>query len=121
MGYVRYRFLVLVDFTFFIVLCIANYFCLPPYNGSFSFSSIAYVYVGLYGYNYLDAGKNVITLFQNKGWTTIITDDLVENVLFMMNVGLGLITGLVGLFMVKLDQNLFANLGVEDTSSIGFL
>lgn len=24
----------------------------------------AYVYVGLYGYGYLDAGRNVVTLFQ---------------------------------------------------------
>lgn len=80
----------------------------------------AYVYVGLYGYSYLDAGRNVITLFQNKGWTTIITDDLAENVLFMMSVVLGLLTGLVGLIMANLDQNLFADLGVENTASVGF-
>lgn len=81
----------------------------------------AYVYVGLYGYNYLDAGKNVITLFQNKGWTVIITDNLVDNVLFMMSVVLGLLTGLVGMIMTSLDQNLFADLGVENTGTVGFL
>lgn len=32
----------------------------------------AYVYVGLYGYSYLEAGRNVITLFENKGWTAIV-------------------------------------------------
>lgn len=85
------------------------------------FNKWAYVYVGLYGYSYLDAGKNVITLFQNKGWTTIITDDLAENVLFMMSFVIALITGAVGLIVANLDQNLFANLGAEDPASIGFL
>lgn len=85
------------------------------------FNKWAYVYVGLYGYSYLDAGKNVITLFQNKGWTTIITDDLAENVLFMMSIVIGLITGLVGLIVASLDQNIFANLDVENPGSAGFL
>lgn len=82
---------------------------------------LAYVYVGLYGYSYLDAGKNVMTLFQNKGWTTIITDDLSENVLFMMSVVLGLLTGLVGLIMSNLDQELFANINADNPTGIGFL
>ena len=82
---------------------------------------LAYVYVGLYGYSYLDAGKNVMTLFQNKGWTTIITDDLSENVLFMMSVVLGLLTGLVGLIMSNLDQELFANINADNHTGIGFL
>lgn len=85
------------------------------------FNKWAYVYIGLYGYNYLDAGRNVLTLFQNKGWTTIITDDLTDNVLFMISVGIGLLTGLVGLTIAKLDQNLFANMNVEDPASLGFL
>ena len=39
----------------------------------------AFVYVGLYGYSYLEAGKNVITLFKNRGWEAIIADDLISN------------------------------------------
>jgi len=57
----------------------------------------AYVYVGLYGYSYLEAGKNVMALFEHRGWTTIITDDLVDNVLLMVSVCIGLVTGLVGI------------------------
>jgi hypothetical protein len=83
------------------------------------FNKWAYVYVGLYGYSYLDAGKNVITLFQNKGWTTIITDDLAENVLFMMSLVIGLITGLVGFVVANLN-NVFANMGVDNPGSFGF-
>jgi len=85
------------------------------------FNKWAYVYVGLYGYSYLDAGKNVMTLFQNKGWTTIITDDLAENVLFMMSIVIGLVTGLVGLVVASLDENIFANLNLDNPASAGFV
>eukprot|EP00978_Attheya_sp_CCMP212_P041516 scaffold238929_cov58-Attheya_sp.AAC.1 len=81
----------------------------------------AYIYVGLYGYSYIEAGKNVITLFQNKGWTAIITDDLVENVLFMLSVGIGLATGLIGLIMGKMDGDLFAGIGYDDAGTVGFV
>ena len=81
----------------------------------------AYVYVGLYGYSYLDAGRNVITLFQNKGWTTLITDDLAQNVLFMMSVGIGLVSGLVGLIVAAIDKDIFAGLGYDDAGAVGFL
>lgn len=81
----------------------------------------AYVYVGLYGYNYLDAGRNVISLFQNKGWTTVITDDLAENALFMMSVANALLTGLVGFIVGTMDQNIFANYGVDSPGGIGFV
>ena len=77
--------------------------------------------MGLYGYSYLDAGRNVITLFQNKGWTAIITDDLIENVLLMMSVVIGLISGMIGLILVSMDQNLLAALNVDNYKMAGFL
>jgi len=66
---------------------------------------IAYVYVGLYGYNYLDAGKNVVTLFKNKGWSFLITDNLMDNLLFMMSLVIGLLTGIVGLLVIQFDND----------------
>jgi len=81
----------------------------------------AYVYVGLYGYSYLEAGSNVMTLFQNKGWSTIITDDLATNVLFMVTIVIGLITSLIGLVMGKANPNVFAELGIEDGGIAGFV
>lgn len=85
------------------------------------FNKWAYVYVGLYGYSYLDAGRNVLTLFQHKGWTTIITDDLADNVLSMISVGIALVGGLVGFLLGKADQNLFAGIGVENPGTVGFM
>ena len=79
----------------------------------------AYVYVGLYGYSYIEGGRNVISLFRNKGWTAIIADDLADNVLFMISVAIGLFTGLVGLIVAKLDESSFAYLDA-DAGLIGF-
>jgi Plasma-membrane choline transporter len=81
----------------------------------------AYVYVGLYGFSYLEAGRNVIQLFQNKGWTAIIADDLVDNVLFMMTVAIGLASGLVGLVIGFIDSNMFINLGFDSAAAPAFL
>lgn len=63
----------------------------------------------------------MITLFQNKGWTTIITDDLAENVLFMMSIGIGLVTGLVGLIISTIDKDIFAGIGYDDAGGVGFM
>ena len=77
------------------------------------FNKWAYVYVGLYGFSYLDAGRNVMSLFQQKGWTVVITDDLADNVLFMMSVAIGLATGLLGIVIGAMDQQMFLNMGFE--------
>jgi hypothetical protein len=55
--------------------------------------------VGLYGYGYMEAGKNVFTLFKNRGWDAIIADDLVGNVLFLVSLVVGGISGVVGLIV----------------------
>lgn len=81
----------------------------------------AYVYVGLYGFSYVEAGRNVFTLFENKGWTAIISDDLASNVLGMIAFGIALAAGLVGLLLGWADKNLFADLGFENGSLPGFL
>lgn len=62
------------------------------------FNKWAFVYVGLYGYGYCEAGKNVIQLFKDRGWEAIIADDLVGMVLFMVSLIVGLITGGIAMF-----------------------
>lgn len=61
------------------------------------FNKWAYVYVGLYGYGYMEAGKNVMTLFKDRGWEAIIADDLVGMALGMVSLVVGLITGAIAL------------------------
>eukprot|EP00566_Odontella_aurita_P000653 CAMPEP_0113560250 /NCGR_PEP_ID=MMETSP0015_2-20120614/19329_1 /TAXON_ID=2838 /ORGANISM="Odontella" /LENGTH=546 /DNA_ID=CAMNT_0000461939 /DNA_START=158 /DNA_END=1800 /DNA_ORIENTATION=+ /assembly_acc=CAM_ASM_000160 len=79
-----------------ILLCIAE--CLLDCLASIVeyFNKWAYIYVGLYGYSYMEAGKNVFTLFKNRGWEAIIADDLVSNTLFFVSVCVGLLSGAVG-------------------------
>lgn len=82
----------------------------------------AYVYVGLYGFSYLEAGRNVIEMFQAKGFTAVITDNLGESALFMLNMAIGLLTGLLGWAMASADASMFAVFGEEAAvSTTGFL
>jgi hypothetical protein len=57
------------------------------------FNEWAFVYVGLYGYNFVEAAKNVMTLFKARGWTAIITDYMLDRVLLMISFGNGLLSG----------------------------
>lgn len=61
------------------------------------FNKWAYIYVGLYGYSYIEAGKRVINLFKTRGWQTIIADNLVNRLLGIMSLTIGLLTGICSL------------------------
>jgi hypothetical protein len=60
------------------------------------FNKWAFVYVGIYGYGFANAGKKVFSLFKDRGWTAIINDDLIENVLSLASVVVGLLCAAVG-------------------------
>jgi len=63
------------------------------------FNKFACIYIGLYGYDYLTAGKKVMQLFANRGWTTIINDQLVYRVLNLMTLVVAGLTGCVGMLI----------------------
>ena len=63
------------------------------------FNKWAYVYIGLYGYDYLTAGNKVITLFMDRGWTAIMNDQLVSSVLTLVSIMIGVGAGCVGLLL----------------------
>jgi hypothetical protein len=67
--------------------------------------SQAYVYVGLYGYSYMEAGHKVMSLFSQRGWSAIINDDLVINVLSLMSLVIGGLTGCVGLALAAAHKS----------------
>lgn len=79
------------------------------------FNKWAFVYVGLYGYSYLEAGKNVITLFKNRGWDAIIADDLIGNVLLLVSIIVGGLTGLIGIAIESLSD-WFGQTGGNETA-----
>lgn len=104
-----------------IFLCIADCILGCIENLIEYFNKWAYVYVGLYGYPYLKAGKSVMELFHNRGWDAVITDDLVSNVLFMLSLVVGLIAGLIswGLLIAK-QAEWFPSLSAND-KWVGFV
>jgi len=83
------------------------------------FNKFAYIYVGMYGYSYFEAGKNVITLFKQRGWSVIIADDLISNVLTLFAFIIGMLTGCVGLIMNEIEESWFADYGGA-ASAFGF-
>eukprot|EP00936_MAST-01D_sp_MAST-1D-sp1_P002552 g2552.t1 len=60
----------------------------------------AFVYVGLYGFSFAASGRAVFKLFNDRGWTAIINDDLVENALSFAALVTGALTGAVSYGLV---------------------
>jgi|AntRauTorckE5430_2_1112549.scaffolds.fasta_scaffold15675_1 hypothetical protein len=64
------------------------------------FNKWAFVYVGVYGYSYCEAGKSVMQLFKDRGWEAVIADDLVGMALFMTSVVVGLLGAGAGVVII---------------------
>mmetsp|Transcript_12135 Transcript_12135/g.25612 ORF Transcript_12135/g.25612 Transcript_12135/m.25612 type:complete len:478 (+) Transcript_12135:228-1661(+) len=90
------------------------------------FNRWAFVYVGLYGYSYLEAGKQVFTLFKDRGWEAIIADDLISNVFFFISLVIGGLCGAFGMIFVDSNPEWFVNspAGANDQATcfmLGFI
>eukprot|EP00546_Thalassionema_frauenfeldii_P012225 CAMPEP_0178921818 /NCGR_PEP_ID=MMETSP0786-20121207/15780_1 /TAXON_ID=186022 /ORGANISM="Thalassionema frauenfeldii, Strain CCMP 1798" /LENGTH=769 /DNA_ID=CAMNT_0020596055 /DNA_START=24 /DNA_END=2333 /DNA_ORIENTATION=- len=94
------------EFVHCIQTCIAN--CVD--NLSDHFNPWAMAYVGLYGYGLLEAGHKATELFEKRGWTTIVSDDLLSNVLLMFSVVVGGVTGCFGMLIQNIESWGFTNL-----------
>jgi hypothetical protein len=67
----------------------------------------------------LEAGKNVFSLFQNRGWEAVIADDLVGNALFLVSIIVGGLMGAVGL-IIDSTSDLFEDAG-GDSKIVAFI
>jgi hypothetical protein len=87
------------------------------------FNKWAFVYVGVYGYGYCEAGKSVMALFKDRGWEAIIADDLVGMALGMMSLVTGLVMAGVGCLLVKTTDywDLFIATQGEDGENAAFI
>eukprot|EP00567_Pseudictyota_dubia_P016413 CAMPEP_0197443478 /NCGR_PEP_ID=MMETSP1175-20131217/9210_1 /TAXON_ID=1003142 /ORGANISM="Triceratium dubium, Strain CCMP147" /LENGTH=487 /DNA_ID=CAMNT_0042974113 /DNA_START=178 /DNA_END=1638 /DNA_ORIENTATION=+ len=103
-----------------ILLCIAECVLACLEDLAKVFNQWAYIYVGLYGYKYVEAGKNVMTLLRQRGWTTIITDDLVSNTLSLICVVLAALTGCAGLILNAAVGSWLEGLG-DNSSGFAFM
>ncbi|CAJ1954839.1 unnamed protein product [Cylindrotheca closterium] len=55
----------------------------------------AFVYVGLYGYDYWTAGSKVFNLFKARGWSVILNDHLVTRYLTLLQTLLSLLSAVI--------------------------
>ncbi len=67
----------------------------------------AFIYVGVYGYPYLTAGKKVMTLFKERGWTVVINDNLIRNALGLMNILIAVLCGIVPMVFIPDVSGIF--------------
>lgn len=74
------------------------------------FNPWGFTYVGLYGYSFPDASFLATELFTKRGWTTIVSDDLVSNVMLMTSVVVGGVTGCFGFLLSGLENLHVTNL-----------
>jgi len=58
----------------------------------------------LLGYDFLSAGKNVVTLFRARGWSSIISNNLVHRALMTVATFISLATGLMITIIWKLSE-----------------
>lgn len=82
------------------------------------FNKWAFVYVGLYGYKYMDAGKMAMSLFKSRGWTAIVSHNLVGRCLSLMIFSIGAITLLTDTILIEMIlgsstdyKHIYASLG----------
>jgi hypothetical protein len=69
-----------------------------------SCNSWSYTYIGMYHYGFLEGGNKATELFAKRGWSTIVSDDLVPNVLFLTSLVIGGVTGCFAYLLSELDR-----------------
>ena len=72
---------------------------------SYFYLSSPFSYVGIYGFSYLESGRKVIELFRARGWTSIVSDNLVGYVLAFVTFFVGVITGLLGIVLERMFED----------------
>jgi len=67
------------------------------------FNKWAFIYVGVYGFGYIESGKSVMQLFADRGWDAIIADDLVGGAIFLVCIIISLLIGGIAVGYARLD------------------
>lgn len=92
----------------------------------FFFSVETYVFtrdVCFQGYSFIQAGQNVTVLLRGKGWKELITDDLSDNLLFIVNCAVSCCTGLMGVLFTGQSSHyrLLYAIGYKHPYTAGFV
>jgi hypothetical protein len=69
------------------------------------FHDFAFVYIGIYGYNFRDAAMKSNELFQKRGWTSkVTTNDLISNLLWVFSLGIGCLCGFFAVLIASTEK-----------------
>jgi len=82
------------------------------------FNQWAYCFVGIYGLSYIESGRKVVELFRARGWTTIVTDNLVGYTLGFTTCVVAIGTGLLGLVVEHVVSSAHSDSDPESKSFI---
>lgn len=85
------------------------------------FNPWAFTYIGIYNYGFLDAGSSATELFGTRGWSMIVADDLVPNLLLMTSLVVGGATGLFAHLIENVDGLHISSLGQPGPVSFGYV
>jgi len=68
------------------------------------FNKWGFIYVGVYGYSFRHSSKCTIEIFRQRGWSSIMNDDLVSSGLGLMSLVIGSIIGLLAMLLSNNKQ-----------------
>lgn len=100
--------------------CIAEYISGTLATVLKYFNTWAFVYVGLYGMGYMKAGKTVLEVFENRGWGTVVTDNIVGNTLLLISLMVADFMSAVGL-AIDANTDWFFHFGGNSNTVAFFL
>jgi len=93
--------------------------CFSCFEGAFEyFNDWAYVYIGVYGEDYLTSGRKVMEMFGSRGWTSLITCLTIEYPLAFISLT---VSSLAGAIAMVIDNNEIGEDGLWDSFWIGFI
>lgn len=92
--------------------CIPNSSCSPRNDSVISrnVNQWSFTYIGLYGYKFWDSGSKASQLFEARGWTHVVSDDLIMTVMVMTSLIIGGSTACLALIVEEVDGYSFTSL-----------
>lgn len=70
----------------------------------------SYTYIGLYGYKFWESGSKASQLFEARGWSNVVSDDLILSALTISTMVIGGSTACLGLIVEEVDGFSFTTL-----------
>jgi len=83
------------------------------------FNQWSFTYVGLYNYDFTQASVQAMYVLESRGWTNIVTDDLLNNVLTIFSLVIGGCTGCFCALLERIDDYQLASVPNPNALSFG--